>query len=67
MSKNVLVGRRVRFLGTSDPYSDLPRGTLGTVELVDDIGTLHCRWDNGGSLGLIPGEDRYELLPPEAP
>jgi len=34
-------------------------GTKGTVTHVDDIGTIHMKWDNGRGLGLIPGED-YE-------
>lgn len=58
-----LVGRRVRLESCSDPYTKLPKGLLGTVTLVDGSGTLHMAWDNGSRLGLIPGEDVYEVLP----
>lgn len=39
--------------------------TCGTVLAVDDIGTLHCHFDNGRSLGLIPGEDSFRKLTEE--
>ena len=51
-------GQRVRLIYTSDPYSDLPAGSEGTVMFVDDLDTVHVRWDNGSTLGLIPGEDK---------
>jgi hypothetical protein len=32
---------------------------------VDDIGTLHCKFGNGRSLGLIPSEDSFRKLTEE--
>jgi hypothetical protein len=29
---------------------------------VDDIGTLHCTFDNGRTLGVIPGEDSFSVI-----
>ena len=37
-------------------------GTVGTVDCVDDIGTIHCSFDNGRVLGLIPGEDSFHVV-----
>ena len=37
-------------------------GTEGTITCVDDMGTIHVKWDNGRTLGLCRDEDRYELL-----
>ena len=34
----------------------------GTVEVVDDIGTVHCEFDSGRNLGLIDGEDDFRAL-----
>jgi hypothetical protein len=47
-----LVGRRVRLERCCDPYTNLQPGTLGTVHLVDDAGTVHVDWDDGCQLGL---------------
>ena len=37
----------------------------GTVSYVDDIGTVHCDFDNGRSLGIVPGEDSFRKLTAE--
>ena len=31
--------------------------------LVDDAETVHVQWDNGSRLGLISGEDQWDILP----
>ena len=45
----------------NDPRPIAP-GTRGTVRIVDDIGTVHCDFDNGRRLGLIPGEDSFHTI-----
>ena len=52
-------GTKVRLLGMEDIQAP-PVGTLGTVMFVDDIGTIHVRWEYGSSLGLMWGEDSFE-------
>lgn len=49
----------VDYMG-DDPNPIAP-GTAGTVKKVDDAGTLHCVFDNGRSLGLVPGEDEFHI------
>lgn len=55
-------GRRVKLVRCSDPYTLIKPGDLGTVSMLDDMGTLHVKWDNGSNLGLIEGEDRWEWV-----
>jgi hypothetical protein len=55
-------GDRVELVRISDPYVQIPRGSKGTVVLVDGLGTVHVRWDDGTQLGLVPGVDRYWLV-----
>jgi hypothetical protein len=45
----------------NDKYAVPPR-TEGTITYIDDIGTIHVKWDNGSTLGLVPQEDQYEIL-----
>ena len=55
-------GTRITLQSMNDPYSRLQPGDTGTLVLIDDIGTYHVHWDNGSSLGLIPGELTPEEL-----
>lgn len=44
---------RVELVSTTDPYTSLAPGTLGTVTFVDSLGTVHVKWDDGSSLGMV--------------
>ena len=54
-------GTRVKLVQMYDAQP-VPPGTYGTVAYVDDIGTIHVKWDNGSSLGLILGVDKFEKI-----
>lgn len=52
------VGCRVKLTKMGDPYNTrLVPGAEGTVLHVDDIGTVHVKWDCGSNLGVVYGED----------
>lgn len=55
-------GARVELIEMSDPYRVMLEGLRGTVICVDDTGTIHVRWDNGSSLGVVYGEDRCKRI-----
>ena len=57
-------GTRIRLNSMEDPYAPIAPGTEGVVDFVDDIGTIHMKWDNGRSLGIVPSEDSFSVLPP---
>ena len=46
----------------NDPYTFISPGTEGTVGFVDDTGTLHCTFDGGQTLGVIPGRIIFLLF-----
>ncbi len=58
-------GTRIELICMKDPYSPVPSGTRGTVRAVDDMGTIFPDWDNGRSLGVVPGEDVFRKLTQE--
>lgn len=55
-------GTRLQLISMQDAYATVLPGTKGTVTTVDDAGTIHMKWDNGRTLGLIPGEDSYKKV-----
>lgn len=55
-------GTRIELVSMEDPYRSFPAGTKGTVALVDDMGTIHMKWENGSTLGIIPGVDVFRKI-----
>lgn len=54
-------GMRIRLLKMDDVQAP-PIGTEGTVQGVDDIGSVMVSWDNGSGLNVILGEDEIEVI-----
>ena len=54
-------GTRVELVRMEDEQAP-PVGTKGTVTAVDDIGTIHVKWDTGSTLGIAYGEDQCRVL-----
>jgi len=42
-----LTGKRIQLIRVTDPFTKLVSGDKGTVDFVDDMGTIHVKWDNG--------------------
>ena len=55
-------GTRIVLNSMGDDPRPIESETRGTVAVVDDIGTVHCDFDNGRRLGLIEGEDDFRTL-----
>ena len=56
LRKQYPVGTRVELVRMNDEQAP-PIGTHGTVNGVDDLGSIMVSWDNGGSLSIVYGED----------
>lgn len=58
-------GRRVELVYTNDPYTRLKPGDQGTYEwaLLSEMMIQHSiKWDDGSSLMLLGGTDRFKWL-----
>lgn len=57
-----LLGKKVELIFTDDKYTKLTSGAQGIINFIDDAGTIFVSWDDGSTLGLIPGVDRWKVL-----
>ena len=48
----------------NEKYPILP-GTIGEVIHIDDMGSIHMKWQNGSSLALIPEVDSFKAVAAE--
>ena len=58
-------GTRILLLHMGDDPRPIEDNMRGTVKYVDDMCAIHCVFDNGGQLGLIPSEDSFRKLTEE--
>lgn len=58
LRKEFPAGTKIRLIKMDDIHAPAA-GTIGTVDSVDDIGTIHVVWENGQHLGLIPEVDVF--------
>lgn len=58
-------GTRLMLLHMGDDPRPIEPHTKGTVRVVDDMGTIHCDFDNGRRLGIVPSEDSFRKLTDE--
>ena len=56
-------GTRLRLIEMNDPYAPVPPGTEGSIAHIDDQCQIHMKWDNGRTLAVIPGVDRFSIIP----
>jgi|VirMetMinimDraft_7_1064189.scaffolds.fasta_scaffold21984_2 hypothetical protein len=63
--EEVKKGDRIRCIEMPDDPSPIESGAEGTVRHVDDADQIHVNWDDGRTLALIPGIDKYEIIEQE--
>ena len=54
-------GTRIELIEMDDPQAPAP-GTKGTVNGVEDTGSLLVHWDSGSSLNVIYGIDKVRKV-----
>ena len=54
-------GTKIELIRMNDTQAP-PTGTIGIVDYIDDIGTIHMKWETGSTLGLFEGEDEFKII-----
>lgn len=55
-------GTRVLLIQMDDDRNPVEPNTRGTVNHVDDLGTIHMNWDNGRTLAICLHADSFRKL-----
>jgi hypothetical protein len=56
-----LMGKRIKLITMFDDPYPIESGTMGTITHIGgDV--MNVTWDNGRSLGVVIGVDKYEIL-----
>lgn len=55
-------GARVELVRMDDDPRPIPVGTKGTVQGVDDTGSIMVAWDNGRGLHVLYGKDECRVI-----
>jgi hypothetical protein len=60
--ENELIGKRIRMTETmSNDPNPIEKGDEGTIVHVGG-GVINVNWDSGRRLGVVVGEDSYEII-----
>jgi len=62
LKRDYPVGTRIMLDYMAKEEHPIPPGTIGTVTMVDDIGTIHCKFDNGRNLGICSDIDEFHKI-----
>ena len=60
--KKYQVGSRVELIKLNNKVVDLEPNIKGTINRIDEFGTLFVNWDNGKHIPLIYGIDKYKKV-----
>ena len=69
LRKNYPIGTKIQLISMRDEKYPVLTGTVGEVTHIDDMGTIHMKWENGSSepstTNLIAIGKLYEIPPEE--
>lgn len=62
LRKKYPAGTKIQLISMCDEKYPIPMGTIGEVTHIDDMGSIHMKWQNGSSLAIIPEVDSFKVL-----
>ena len=63
LRKQYPVGTKIQLISMRDEKYPILLGTIGEVTHIDDMGSIHMKWQNGSSLAIIPEVDSFRVAP----
>ena len=65
LRKQYPIGTKIQLISMRDEKYPILPGTIGEVTHIDDMGSIHMKWQNGSSLAIIPEVDSFKVLEAE--
>lgn len=62
LRKQYPIGMKIQLISMRDEKYPILPGTIGEVTHIDDMGSIHMKWQNGSSLALIPEVDSFKAV-----
>jgi hypothetical protein len=56
-----MIGKRIKMIEMINEPDPIDAGMEGTIRYVGG-GVINVDWDNGRKIGVIEGEDKYEIF-----
>ena len=63
LRKQYPIGTKIQLISMRDEKYPILPGTIGVVTHIDDMGSIHMKWQNGSSLAIIPEVDSFRVAP----
>ena len=63
IKQQYVAGTKIELIKMYD-FQAPPTGTKGFIDFVDNLGTIHMKWENGSTLGLVVGTDEFKIICP---
>ena len=54
-------GTKLQMITMRNEKYPIPPGTVGEVTHIDDMGSIHMKWENGSFLAIIPEVDSFRV------
>lgn len=62
LRKQYPVGADIQLIAMKSPCSSIRSGMFGRVAFVDDDGQIHVLWENGKTVPVVPGVDKFQAV-----
>ena len=62
LRKQYPIGTKIQLISMRDEKYPILPGTIGVVTHIDDMGSIHLKWQNGSSLAIISEVDSFRVV-----